>query len=61
MTLEEEIRAAINTRSLENSSNTPDFILARYLVRCLDAFDLAVIEREVWYGREPAEIAKEVK
>jgi hypothetical protein len=48
--LREEIERAINRRSGENGSNTPDFILADYLVSCLAAFDRAVQARERWYG-----------
>ena len=29
----------INTHSLENDSDTPDFILSEYLVGCLQAFN----------------------
>jgi hypothetical protein len=50
--LQEELRHLINCRSLENGSNTPDFILAGYLVGCLAAFDVAVRERSKFYGRE---------
>ena len=46
ITLEEEIRSAINRNSAENGSNTPDFILATYLIDCLNAFDKAVNYRE---------------
>jgi hypothetical protein len=48
-----EIESAINRFSKENGSNTPDFILAQYLVDCLGAYDKAVTAREKWYGREP--------
>lgn len=51
--LQSEIEAAINRRSAENGSNTPDFILARYLIRCLAAWNEGVTERERWYGRDP--------
>jgi len=51
--LEEELRAVINRCSAENGSNTPDFLLAGYLVSCLEAFDVAVRQREIWYGRGP--------
>ncbi len=47
------IETAINTHSMENGSNTPDFILASYLVGCLGAFEEAVAHREAWYGRGP--------
>jgi hypothetical protein len=57
MSLVEEIRSAINRNSRENASNTPDFILAAYLEACLLAFEVAVQQRETWYGRaaRPAE------
>lgn len=41
----------INSESRENGSNTPDFILADYLVGCLKNFDDTVCRREKWYGR----------
>lgn len=48
--LRHEIEHAINRVSGENGSNTPDFILADYLVSCLAAFDRAIHARERWYG-----------
>ena len=38
----------LNEESMENRSNTPDFILCNYLVSCLEAFDLAVVSRDAW-------------
>lgn len=49
--LREQIEHAINRTSNENGSNTPDFILAEYLVSCLAAFDRATQARERWYGK----------
>lgn len=46
-----ELENLINRHSKENGSDTPDFILARYLENVLDNFDAAVKEREEWYGR----------
>lgn len=46
-----QLQHLINRYSLENDSNTPDFILAQYLVRCLDNFSLTTGERERWWGR----------
>lgn len=40
------LEALINRESMENGSDTPDFVLAEYLVRCLEAFDAAVRHRE---------------
>jgi len=50
---EKALRELINMESMENASNTPDFILAQYLLSCLDTFDIAVQQRENWYGRDP--------
>lgn len=46
-----ELEAVINRHSMENGSNSPDFILAQYLADCLIAFDKAVMHREAWHGR----------
>ena len=46
----DEIMIAINEASRENLSNTPDFILAEYLMGCLSAFEAAVNKRDEWYG-----------
>jgi len=45
-----ELEILLNRTSMESGSNTPDFILARYLLDCLLAFDNAVTSRENWYG-----------
>lgn len=45
-----ELRAIINRCSMENGSNTPDFLLASYLVKCLENFNMAVTARDNWYG-----------
>ncbi len=51
--LECRIKHAINCVSAENGSDTPDFILARYLTSALAAFDVAVVARDDWYGGKP--------
>jgi hypothetical protein len=40
----------INGCSAENESDTPDFMLAEYLVDCLVAFNTAANLRRKWYG-----------
>ncbi len=50
--LEKELEGIINSNSRENDSNTPDFLLAEFMMNCLDAFELASNKREVWYGVE---------
>lgn len=45
-----ELEHLLNRHSMENDSNTPDFLLAEFLYGCLRAFDKAVSERDRWYG-----------
>jgi hypothetical protein len=45
-----QLTTLINTCSLENRSDTPDFILSSYLTACLNAFDNAVKRRTRWYA-----------
>lgn len=45
----EELDRLLNRYSKEKSSNTPDFILGKYLRACLDAFNNAILERNQWY------------
>lgn len=47
-----ELTSLINRYSMEIVSNTPDFILADYLVGCLDNFNINANAREMYYGRE---------
>lgn len=47
---ENELRCLINKYSKEGESNTPDFILAQFMIRCLDAFNLTIRARATWYG-----------
>lgn len=51
-----ELRELLNRRSMENGSDTPDFILAQYLTDCLRAWNCATKRREDWYGRTPQEV-----
>ena len=48
-----ELTHLVNEHSQENASNTPDYLLAQYLVGCLRAFETAVEQREKWHGRDP--------
>jgi hypothetical protein len=50
-TLERELGKLLNDYTQENASNTPDFILAAFLLHCLAAFNEASRARETWYGR----------
>lgn len=46
-----ELESLLNRYSCENGSNTPDFILAGFLIACLASFDLAVRHRATWNGQ----------
>lgn len=48
---QKELEHIINKYSLENGSNTPDFILAEYLTNCLKAFNKCSRKREKWFGK----------
>lgn len=48
-----ELAYLINRCSMENGSDTPDFILAHYLKKCLEAYEYAARTRDKWFGFEP--------
>lgn len=50
---ESELIALINKHSKEKESNTPDYVLAKYLCSCLDAFNAAIKGREIWHKFYP--------
>ena len=56
MTNEKEVQliqdfaTAINKVSAENESNTPDFVLANYLLMCLKTFNHITKMRDDWYS-----------
>lgn len=45
-----ELEWLINKYSMENGSDTPDFILAEYMFSCLQAFNSTVSRRSAWFG-----------
>lgn len=45
----EELEKLINKHSEENDSDTPGFILAKYLTGCLRNLNKAVNARDDWY------------
>lgn len=47
-----DLTEVLNRHSAENGSDTPDFILAQFLIGCLQAWDANVTAREIWYGRD---------
>ena len=47
-----ELRQLINKHSMENGSDTPDFILSEYLMGCLETYNDIIKSRDKWYGHE---------
>ena len=50
MNFEQELKELLNRYSIENESDTPDFLLAEYLLRCLTTWNFATKARDKWYG-----------
>ena len=48
-TFQEKLEKIINEYSMEKRSDTPDFILAEYLLSCLHAFEKASNENRQWH------------
>lgn len=44
-----ELEGLVNRFSIENKSNTPDFILAEFMIHCLAAFEATSLRREAWF------------
>jgi hypothetical protein len=47
----QDLMALLNRYSMEQASETPDFMLAEYLMRCLETWNATTAHREQWYGR----------
>jgi len=52
MDFRQELQELLNKYSMENGSDTPDFLLAEFIENMLMAFDISVNNREKWYGRK---------
>jgi hypothetical protein len=50
-----ELTSLINRYSLENLSDTPDFILSEFLWSCLEAFNRAMLQRKIWHSNRTDE------
>jgi hypothetical protein len=48
--LEVDLTLLLNRFSQENKSGTPDYILAWYLLACLEVWNTAVVMRGEWRG-----------
>lgn len=52
---EKELVSLINSHSLENDSDTPDFLLGCYLMHCLATWNDVTKARDKWFGFEPSQ------
>ena len=50
-TFQQELEQLINKHNMENGSNTPDYMLADYLVKCLEAYNQIIGFRTEWYDQ----------
>ena len=50
--LESAIGSALNRFSAECPSDTPDWILAQFLLACLSAWNVGVQQRETWHTND---------
>lgn len=51
----EELTDLINKHGVDKATNTPDFIVAKYLLGCLAVFNKTVNKRREWYGERTKE------
>lgn len=47
-----ELEKLINKYSMENGSNTPDYVLAQYLCECLAVFNMTMVNRDRWWNNK---------
>lgn len=47
-----ELTRLLNKHNLDTHTNTPDFILARYLLGCYQEFRKGTRLRDQWHGKE---------
>lgn len=55
MSFVSELEDLINKHSIENESNTPNFILAGFIRDCLNAYNTTVIYRDAWFDESADE------
>ena len=48
-----DLTALINKYGLENACDTPDYILADFLINVYDTYCLHITRRDEWFGFDP--------
>lgn len=46
-----ELTKLLNKYSIEDGSNTPDYLLAEYLIDCIHVFNKTVLDRDRFYKK----------
>jgi hypothetical protein len=49
--LTDELASLLNRYSVDNDTNTPDFILAEMVAEFLQVYASSTVKRERWFGR----------
>lgn len=57
---EKELEKLINKYSIENGSNTPDFLLTKYLMGCLHNYNSATNARDKYLTGDYSDVIKDV-
>lgn len=57
---EKELEKLINKYSIENGSNTPDFLLTKYLMGCLRNYNSATNARDKYLTGDYSDVIKDV-
>ena len=50
-----ELEDLINKNCIEDDSDTPDFLLAEYLIGCLEMYSRVTKKRDKWFSFTPFE------
>jgi hypothetical protein len=53
MSFIKDLSSLLNEYCVENSSDTPDFLLAEYMLASLNAYERITQGRDAWYGMNP--------
>jgi len=50
--LKKDLTSLLNNHSLESRSDTPDYMLADFMLGCLNVYENTIERRERWFGRK---------
>lgn len=58
---EKELASLLNKHNMDTETNTPDFILARHIIRDLDTYRETTTELQKWHGSNMRSINDNVR